>query len=162
MDQPTNWKVIYARKFRRQLPLDIEHCSPIALRAIILDVCTPAGVLDQIAQVYNDDEEVLQALVRCPNLEETTLAFIALTASEGMKHFIAGTRVIDVVMGEATGGEHADDGKKLNIQQIIQKMTAPQKIKLALVGGKEARSLLIRDSSKMIATTVLDNPRITV
>jgi hypothetical protein len=162
MDQPTKWKVIYARKFRWQLTLDIEHCSPIALRAIILDVRTPACVLDQIAQVYNDDEEILQALVRCPNLEETTLAFIALTASEEMKHFIAGTRVIDVVMGEASGGEYADDGTKLNIQQLVQKMTTPQKIKLALVGGKEARSLLIRDSSKAIATTVLDNPRITV
>jgi hypothetical protein len=162
MDQPTKWKVIYARKFKRQLPLDIEHCSPIALRAIILDVRTPAGVLDQIAQVYNDDEEVLQSLVRCPNLEETTLAFIALTASEEMKHFIAGTRVIDVVMGETSGGEYANDGKKLNVQQLIQKMETPKKIKLALVGGKEARGLLVRDSSKMIATAVLDNPRITV
>ena len=161
MDEPSKWKVIYARKFKRQLPLDIEHCSPIALRAIILDVRTPAVILDQIALVYCDDEEVLQALVRCPNLEETTLAFIALTASEEMKHFIAGTRVIDIVMGEASG-EHAVDGTKLNIQQLIQKMTPPQKIKLAVAGGKDARGLLIRESSKMIALAVLENPRITI
>ncbi|HUI46799.1 MAG TPA: hypothetical protein VL122_12545 [Nitrospirota bacterium] len=162
MDQSSKWKVIYAKKFKRQLPLDIEHCSPIALRTIILDVRTSAGILDQIAQVYCDDEEVLQALVRCPNLEETTLAFIALTASEEMKHFIAGTRVIDIVMGEASGGEHTEDGTKLNIQQLIQKMTPPQKIKLAVAGGKDARSLLIRESSKMIAMAVLENPRITI
>ncbi len=162
MNQPTKWKIVYARKFKRQLPLDVEHCSPIALRAIILDVHTPAGILDQIAQIYCDDEEILQTLVRCPNLEETTLAFIALTASEEMKNFIAGTRVIDVVMGESSSSEHDKDGTKLNIQQIIQKMTVPQKIKLALVGGKEARGLLIREASKMIATTVLDNPRITI
>ncbi len=162
MDQPTKWKIIYGRKFKRQLPLDVEHCSPIALRAIVLDVHTPADILDQIAQVYCDDEEILQTLVRCPNLEETTLAFIALTASEDMKNFIAGTRVIDVVMGESSSSEHDKDGKKLNIQQLIQKMTVPQKIKLALVGGKDARGLLIREASKMIATTVLDNPRITI
>ncbi len=162
MNQPTKWKIVYARKFKRQLPLDVEHCSPIALRAIILDVHTPAGILDQIAQIYCDDEEILQTLVRCPNLEETTLAFIALTASEEMKNFIAGTRVIDVVMGESSSSEHDKDGTKLNIQQIIQKMTVPQKIKLALVGSKEARGLLIREASKMIATTVLDNPRITI
>ncbi len=162
MDQPTKWKIIYARKFKRQLPLDVEHCSPIALRAIILDVHTPADILDRIAQIYCDDEEILQTLVRCPNLEETTLAFIALTASEEMKNFIAGTRVIDVVMGESSSSEHDKDGKKLNIQQLIQKMTAPQKIKLALVGGKDARALLIHEASKMIATTVLDNPRITI
>jgi len=162
MDQPSKWKVIYAKKFRPLLPLDIEHCSPIALRAIILDVRTPAVILDQIALVYCDDAEILQALVRCPNLEETTLAFIALTASEEMKQFIAGTRAIDIIMGETSGGEHAEDGKKLNIQQLIQKMSPPQKIKLAVAGGKDARSLLIRESSKMIALAVLENPRITV
>ncbi len=161
MYQSSKWKIICARRYKRQLPLDIEHCSPISLRAIILDVHTPADVLDKIAQVYCDDEEVLQALVRCPNVEETTLAFIALTASENMKHFIASTRVVDVVMGEASGDEHAESGKKLNILQLIQMMTMPQKIKLALVGGKEARGLLIREPSKIIATSVLDNPRIT-
>ncbi len=163
MDQPTKWKVIFAKRFRRQLPLDIDHCSPIALRTIILDVHTPAAILDGIAQAYCDDEEILRDLVRCPNLDETTLAFIALTASEEMKTFIAGTRVVDVVMGEASGDEKAEgDKKKLNVQQIIQKMSPAQKIKLALSGAKDARGLLIRESSKVIATAVLENPRITV
>ncbi len=162
MDQPMKWKAIFAKRFRRQLPLDIDHCSPIALRTIILDVHTPATILDRIAQTYCDDEEVLRDLVRCPNLDETTLAFIALTASEEMKTFIAGTRVVDVVMGEASGDEKAEGGKKkLNIQQLIQKMSPAQKIKLALSGAKEARGLLIRESSKIIATAVLENPRIT-
>jgi hypothetical protein len=162
MDQTAKWKVINARKFKRQLPLDIEHCSPLALRAIILDVRTTAGILDQISQFYCDDEEILRDLVRCPNLEETTLAFIALTASEEMKNFIASTRVVEVVMGDVADGEHATDGKKLNIQQLIQKMAVPQKMKLAIAGGKDARSLLVRDSSKMIALAVLENPRITI
>ncbi len=162
MDQPSKWKVIFFKKFRRQLPLDIEHCSPIALRTIILDVRTSAAVLDQIALVYCDDEEILRDLVRCPNLDETTLAFIALTASEEMKTFIAGTRVVDVVMGEEEGQDGEGGKKKLNIQQLIQKMSPAQKIKLALSGAKEARGLLIRESSKIIAQAVLANPRITL
>ncbi len=163
MDDASKWKVIFFKKFRRQLPLDVEHCSPIALRAIILNVQTPAAILDKIAQAYCDDEEILRDLVRCPNLDETTLAFIALTASEEMKTFIAGTRVVDVVMGEEDGqggGEGAR--KKLNIQQLIQKMSPAQKIKLALSGAKEARGLLIRESSKIISLAVLANPRITI
>jgi len=163
MDQSSKWKVIFFKKFRRQLPLDIDHCSPIALRAIILDVRTPADVLDKIAQVYCDDEEILRDLVRCPNLDETSLAFIALTASEDMKTFIAGTRVVDVVMGEDEGQGGAEgEKKKLNIQQLIQKMSPAQKIKLALSGAKEARGLLIRESSKIISLAVLANPRITI
>jgi hypothetical protein len=164
MEQPSLWKVIFAKRRRRQLPLDIEHCSPIALRSIVLDVRTPAHILDRIAQAYCDDEELLRELVRCPNLDETTLAFIALTASEEVRSFIAGTRVVDVVLGEAPAGgaEHPAEKKKLNIQQIIQRMSPAQKIKLALSGAKDARGMLIRESSKIIALSVLANPRITI
>lgn len=165
MDQPSIWKVIFAKRFRRQLPLDVEHCSPIALRAIILDVRTPADILDRIAQAYSDDEELLRDLVLCPNLDETTLAFIALTASEEIKQYIAQTRVLDIVMGEPSGDDTAEPkgkGKKLNIQQIIQRMSPSQKIKLALTGAKDARGMLIRESSKIIALSVLANPRITI
>lgn len=157
------WKVIFAKRFKRQLPLDIEHCSPLALRNIILDTRTPDHVLERIAQVYYDSDDILRDLVLCPNLSETTLAFIALTGSEEIKVFISTTRVLDVVLGD---GEEAaaEKGpkKKLNLQQLVMKMGTPQKIKLALTGAKEARGILVRESSKMIATAVLDNPRISV
>jgi hypothetical protein len=162
MDPQSKWALIFARSRRKQLPLDIEHCSPIALRNIILDVHTPDPVLERIAQVYFDNEDILKDLVRCPNLSETTLAFIALTASDGMRTFISGTRVLDVVMGDEAAGEGTEgQKKKLNVQQIIIKMSPAQKIKLALTGAKEARGLLIRESSKIIALSVLANPRIT-
>jgi len=164
MDELIKWKVIFAKKHKRQLPLDIEHCSPLALRSIILDVRTPDHILERIAQVYYDSDDILRDLVRCPNLSETSLAFIALTGSEEIKAFISETRVMDVLFAdaEASGAEGQSGRKKLNIQQIILKMSAPQKIKLALTGAKEARGLLIRESSKIIAMSVLDNPRITI
>ena len=144
MDDTNQWKIIIKKKFSRQLPLDIEYCSPISIRAILLDVRTPAQILDRIAQVYSDDQEIMRDLVLCPNLDETTLAFIALTASDEIKGFIASTRVVDVVFGEAASGEAAQQvtaKKKLNVMQIIQRMTMPQKIKLALSGAKDARGL---------------------
>jgi hypothetical protein len=165
MEQRDTWNVIFAKRFRRQLPLDVEHCSPIALRAIILDANTPAHILDRIAQAYTDDEKLLRDLVLCPNLDETTLAFIALTASEEIKHYIGQTRVVDVVMGDSSGDattESKGEEKKLNIQQVIQRMSPSQKIKLALTGAKDARGMLIRESSKIIALAVLANPRITI
>ncbi len=162
MEMHPKWKAILFRS-RKRLSLDIEHCSPIALRNIVLDVRTPASLLDRIAQVYYDDEYILRDLVRCPNLSETTLAFISLTASEEIKNFIVGTRVIDVVTGDADapGAEAAGGKKKLNVTQQIQRMSPAQKIKLAFAGGKEARGMLIRESNKMISMAVLENPRIT-
>jgi hypothetical protein len=68
-------------------------------------------------------------------------------------------------MGEPSGDDTAEPkekGKKLNIQQVIQRMSPSQKIKLALTGAKDARGMLIRESSKIIALSVLGNPRITI
>jgi hypothetical protein len=164
MDENSRWKIIIEKKFSRQLPLDIEYCSPISIRAMLLDVRTPAHILDRIAQAYCDDQEIMRDLVRCPNLDETTLAFIALTASDEIKGFIASTRVVEVVLGDAASGGEAQlvtVTKKLNVMQVIQRMTMSQKIKLALSGAKEARGLLIRESSKIIALGVLANPRLT-
>jgi hypothetical protein len=165
MDQQTKWNLIFAKRSRFQLPLDVEHCAPAVLRAVILDVRTPAPILDRIAQAYCNDEGILRDLVRCPNLDETTLAFIALTASDEIKSFISITRGIEVIVGDAAAAGKADpEGtkKKLNVQQIIMKMTPSQKIKLALTGAKDARGMLIRESSKIIALSVLDNPRISI
>ncbi len=158
------WIVILARFLRRkQLPLDVEHCSSIALRNIILDVRTPDAILERIAHAYSGDEDLLRALVCCRNLSETTLAYIALTASDETRSFIARTRAVDVVMGD----EAADQGnegtkRKLNLNQMVLKMSPAQTIKLALTGAKDARGLLIRESSKIIALSVLANPRITL
>jgi hypothetical protein len=165
MDEYTRWKNIISKKFRQQLPLDIEYCSPISIRAILLDVRTPAHILDRIAQAYCDDEDVMRDLVRCPNLDDTTLAFIALTASDEIKSFIAITRVMEVVLGDAAAEETTEPvpkKKKLNVTQQIQRMNMSQKIKLSMSGAKEARGLLIREASKIIALGVLANPRITL
>lgn len=159
MEPVSRWKQVLSRR-RKQLPLDIRHCSPMALRGIIADGRTPSSILDAIAQVYYDDEYIMRDLVRCRNLSETTLAFISLTASDEIRAFICSTRVMDVVMGDA---ETAAGGakKKLNIQQQVQRMNPAQKIKLALAGGKDARGLLVRESNKMVSLSVLENPRIT-
>jgi hypothetical protein len=165
MDANSLWKIIITKRNRPQLPLDIDYCSPISIRAMILDAHTPAHILDRIAQAYCDDTEIMCDLVRCPNLDETTLAFIALTASDEIKGFISSTRLMEVVYGDASAGEDDQQGKekkKLNVMQLVQRMTMSQKIKLAMSGAKEARGLLIRESSKVIAMSVLANPRITI
>jgi hypothetical protein len=173
MDSQSKWALISARSGNRKLlSLDVGNCSPIALRNIILDVHTPDDILELIAQVYFEDEDILRDLVRNPNLSETTLTFIVLVGSNEIKNFISGTRVMDLVLAETAvmepisnvnvKGKDAGVKKELNVQQVLQIMTIPQKIKLALSGAKEARTLLIRESSKMVSLSVLENPRITI
>lgn len=54
-----------------------------------------------------------------------------------------------------------EEGKRLNLTQRVMKMTISEKIKLATLGNKEARNILIRDSNKLVATAVIRSPRIT-
>ena len=44
--------------------------------------------------------------------------------------------------------------------QMIKDLPVPEKIKLAMTGDKEVRSILLKDSNKLVQQAVLDSPRI--
>lgn len=52
------------------------------------------------------------------------------------------------------------DGEQ-NIYKLLQDMNTSQKIKFALTGNKSAREVLAKEANKLIAMSVLKNPRIT-
>lgn len=54
-----------------------------------------------------------------------------------------------------------DEEKKRSIAGKIAKLSVAEKIKFALMGNKEVRNILIKDSNKLVSTAVLKNPRIT-
>ena len=47
-----------------------------------------------------------------------------------------------------------------NLSAALQKMSVVQKIKLARLGGREARALLVRDRNKVVASAVILSPKI--
>jgi hypothetical protein len=49
----------------------------------------------------------------------------------------------------------------LTTYQRVLHMSHPEKVRVALLGGKEERTILIRDPSRQIASLVLRNPKIT-
>ncbi len=55
----------------------------------------------------------------------------------------------------------AEDPKKQNITKRILTMSVSEKIKLATLGNKEARTLLLRDSNKLVCMAAATSPRIT-
>jgi hypothetical protein len=59
------------------------------------------------------------------------------------------------------GAPPMEEGKRMNLTQRIMKMSIAEKIKLATLGNKEARTLLLRDSNKLVCTAVIRSPRLT-
>ena len=51
--------------------------------------------------------------------------------------------------------------ERLSMIRRIMFMTVKDRVKLAMKGDREARGILIRDSNKVVATGVINNPRIT-
>ena len=61
----------------------------------------------------------------------------------------------------AKGQPEKDDHKAKSRYQEIKDLPVPDKVKLAMGGDKEARSILIKDSNRQVQEAVLDSPRIT-
>jgi hypothetical protein len=58
-------------------------------------------------------------------------------------------------------GEKVEENVKLTFTQRVMKMSVAQKIKLASLGNKEARTILLRDSNKLVCLAAVSSARIT-
>jgi hypothetical protein len=67
----------------------------------------------------------------------------------------------DAAATAAAAASAEEEQKKLTINQRIMKMSVSEKIKLATLGNKEARTLLLRDSNKLVCMAAATSPRIT-
>jgi hypothetical protein len=55
----------------------------------------------------------------------------------------------------------ADEEMQKSLHAMVQKMTVFEKVKLARVGNKEARGLLVRDRNKLVAAAAVRSPKVT-
>jgi hypothetical protein len=58
-------------------------------------------------------------------------------------------------------GADGAEAERVSLIRRIMFMKVKDRIKLGMKGDREARSILIRDSNKLVATAVINNPRIT-
>jgi len=54
-----------------------------------------------------------------------------------------------------------EEGKRMTLAQRIMRMSISEKIKLATLGNKEARTALLRETNKLVAVAAIRSPRIT-
>ncbi len=119
------------------------------------DFCVRNGVkLFDVPQIVEAYQRVygVDPTARPPPPEETAAALIAEYQDE-------------------LGRERGEEGqppesaeqatKKLTITQRVLKMSVSEKIKLATLGNKEARALLLRDANKLVCMAAVTSPRMT-
>lgn len=61
---------------------------------------------------------------------------------------------------ELIDAQELTEEKRINLQQYITTLSIGAKVKLGIKGNKEARKLLVKDTNKTVATSVLKSPKV--
>ncbi|HKZ16111.1 MAG TPA: hypothetical protein VJ161_01425 [Geobacteraceae bacterium] len=144
---------------------------------ILTAVCsrpdTQPLILDTLARVHFENPRVAFQAAMHPNVNRSTLTFLAergveaaqllLEAEEQEKLDAEAAKMQKKTADSSTRSVSSEkDGMESKSKyQQTQELGIPQRIKFALTGDKEWRSLLIRDNNKVVSRSVLKNPRIT-
>lgn len=129
--------------------------NPVAQGALIDGVCDFAV---RSGVVMSDVAQMQEARVRLFGAEAAASAPLdpGPTADEVIEEMQQQTPT------GATVDAPLDEAKKLTLSQRLMKMSVSgERIKLATKGNKEARTMLFRDSNKLVLVAVIRSPRIT-
>jgi hypothetical protein len=131
------------------LGVDLSTVSKEIIELLIEDASDPS-IFDEIVKANIKRPEVLMLLLENPDTPDEVRQQVANTLNVPAKR---PSEIIKV--------RKPPEVRAQGILQRIQKLTVSERIHLALRGGKEIRTILLRDPSKEVVLTVLENPKIT-
>ena len=131
------------------ITIDLSVASELLIELLLEDAIDPS-VFEDIAKANMNRPEILAMILENPNTPDE------------LRRRISGVMRVPVKRkAEFAKAQDTEEKQKQNIFQKIQKLTVSEKILLALRGGKEIRTLLLRDPNKDVSLGVLENPKIT-
>lgn len=130
-----------------------------------------ARLLDVIARLHFPRQAVAEKVALHPNCDDGTrrflaekgiLCFDAVAESASRDNFDSDAVQEDDQQAETADAEVAEEEEEFKSKyQLSQQLGVADKIKMALTGDKEWRSILLKDSNKLVSGSVVKNPRIT-
>jgi hypothetical protein len=128
---------------------DLSVASREVIEVLIEDAAEPA-LFDEIVQANQGRQEILELLLNHPDTPEQ------------VKNHILGVLRLPVKPQAKTEDEHRQkQAKPQKLLQRIQTLSVGERLQLALKGGREIRSILVKDSNKQVMLSVLENQKIT-
>jgi hypothetical protein len=134
---------------RLLIGIDYATASPAAIELLLEDAYDPL--------LY---EEILKANIHRPDVLRMILD--SADAPDDVRRQVGALMNLPVVpKTELLSVRKPPEIRVQTILQKIQKLNVSERIQLALRGGKEIRTILLKDPNKQVSMTVLDNPKIT-
>ncbi len=134
---------------RTLIGIDLSTASPMLIELLIEDAVDDA-IYTEIAKANMSRPEILTILLENPHAPDEIRRYIG----DAM-------HVLVKPKSEMARVQKPSQDRSQTILQRIQKLSVSERIHLALRGGKEMRTILMRDPNKEVILTVLDNPKIT-
>jgi hypothetical protein len=134
---------------RLLLDIDYSKASPVLIELILEEASEPA-LFEEIAQANMQRPEILHILMHHPGTPHEVREPIAGILRLPVK---PKTEIAEV--------RKTPEERSQTILQRIQRLSVSERIQLAFKGGKEIRTILLRDPNKEVSLTVLDNPKLT-
>jgi hypothetical protein len=131
------------------LELDLSLASREVIEILIEDTSEPS-IFSEIAKSNTHRHEILRILIENPDTPDEVRQQI-------MKVLSAPVRI----PSEVARVRKTPEMHKESVLQRIQRLSVTEKRHLARMGGREIRSVLIKDPNKEVLMTLLDNPKIT-
>ncbi|WP_157046215.1 hypothetical protein [Geotalea uraniireducens] len=129
-------------------------------------------LLDVIARLHFPRQAVAEKVALHPNCDDGTRRFLAekgILCFDAMAESASQDKFdLDAANEDDKQAETAEDAEVAEEEeafkskyQLSQQLGVADKIKMALTGDKEWRSILLKDSNKLVSGSVVKNPRIT-
>jgi len=133
----------------RLLGIDFSTASPLLVE-LLLDEASEPAVFEEIAKENMNRPEILGLLMENPDTPNEVRQQIA-----DFLHLPVKPKAEVAVIRKTT------EERSQTILQRVQKLSVSERIQLALKGGKEVRTILLRDPNKEVSLNVLENPKLT-
>ena len=131
------------------LELDLSLASREVIEILIEDTSEPSIFAD-IAKANTHRPEILRILIESPDTPDEVRHQIIKDLSAPVK-----------IPSEVARVRKTPEMRAENIFQRIQRLGVTEKRHLARMGGREIRSVLIKDPNKEVLLTILENPKLT-
>lgn len=131
------------------LELDLSLASREVIEILIEDTSEPSIFAD-IATANTHRPEILRILIESPDTPDEVRHQIIKDLSAPVK-----------IPSEVARVRKTPEMRAENIFQRIQRLSVTEKRHLARMGGREIRSVLIKDPNKEVLLTILENPKLT-
>lgn len=131
------------------LEVDLSIASKEMIEALIEEAAEP-GIFEDILKANTQRPEIIKLLIENPEVPESIREEAA--------------RLLQVPVKISAALVKAKKTPEMQAQTLLQKvqnLSVSERRLLAMRGGREARSILIKDTNKQIMMAVLENPKIT-